>query len=229
MDDFPGNRREEERKIRDLTDYPSNSKKARTAKDDLTENPKKIEKVVEGEVVRRKKPLGRRFTETFIGGDLKTAGAYVVFEVLLPAARDMIADAASQGVEKMLFGEPRSTSRRGRFGDGKNGYVSYNRYAPSSSLLRREEPRGPSRRARANHDFDEIILATRVEAEEVIERLFDLVSRYDAATVADLYELVGVSGNYTDDKWGWSDIRGAGVTRVRNGYLLDLPRPEPLD
>jgi len=86
-----------------------------------------------------------------------------------------------------------------------------------------------SRRGRASHDFDEIILATRVEGEEVIERLFDLVSRYEAATVADLYELVGVSGNYTDDKWGWTDVRGSGVTRVRNGYLLDLPKPEPID
>ena len=86
-----------------------------------------------------------------------------------------------------------------------------------------------SRRARASHDFDEIILASRVEAEEVIDRLFDLVSRYESATVADLYEMVGVTGNFTDDKWGWTNIRGAGVTRVRNGFLLDLPRPEPLD
>jgi hypothetical protein len=72
-------------------------------------------------------------------------------------------------------------------------------------------------------------LATRVEAEEVIDRLFDVVSRYETATVADLYEMVGVTGNYTDDKWGWTDLRGASVQRVRNGYLLDLPRPEPLD
>ena len=59
--------------------------------------------------------------------------------------------------------------------------------------------------------------------------LFTLIERYQSATVADLYELVGVQGSYTDDKWGWVDIRGAGITRVRNGYLLDLPRPQPLD
>ena len=86
-----------------------------------------------------------------------------------------------------------------------------------------------SRRAKATHNFDEIILATRHEAEEVIDRLFDLISRYETATVADLYELVGEDRSYTDDKWGWTDIRGAGVQRVRNGYLLNLPRPEPLD
>lgn len=213
-----------------MDDYPANSHRVRQAKEPAEkQEPKKIEKIVEGTVVRRKKPLAKRFTETFIGGDMKTVGSYVMFEVLLPAVKDTIADAMSQGVERMLFGEARSTSRR--TGARPGTYISYNRMGQSSrSYGRREEPsRTPSRRSRATHNFDEIILETRVEAEEVIDRLFDLVSRYDTATVADLYELVGVSGDYTDDKWGWSDIRGAGVERIRNGYLLNLPRPEPLD
>ena len=79
------------------------------------------------------------------------------------------------------------------------------------------------------HKFDDIILATRHEAEEVVDRLFDLMSRYDQVTVSDLYDLVGISRPFTDEQFGWTDLRGAGVTRVRDGYLLDLPRPETLD
>lgn len=202
-------------------EYPSNSRNPQENGKD-----KKIEQVVSGEVLRRKKPLGKRFTETFVGGDARSVASYVFLDVLIPAAKDMIADAMSMGVEKMLYGDVRSTSRRGASRGQPSGYVSYNRFSTSS---RREEPRGPSRRARATHDFDEIVLATRVEAEEVIDRLFDIVSRYEVATVKDLYELVGERSDYTDEKWGWADIRGAGVTRVRNGYLLDLPKPEPLD
>jgi hypothetical protein len=86
-----------------------------------------------------------------------------------------------------------------------------------------------SRQARARHNFDEIVLDDRAEAEEVIDRLFDLVSRYESASVADLYELVGLASSHTDHKWGWSDLHGAGVSRIRGGYLLDLPEPEPLD
>lgn len=211
-----------------MVDYPSNS---RHPQRDEPDKDKKIEPVVSGEVLRRKKPLGKRFAETFVGGDARSVGSYVFLDVLIPAAKDAIADAFTTGIERMLFGETRSSTRRGHArSSGPSGYVSYNRFSSSpGSPSRREEPRGPSRRARASHDFDEIILATRVEAEEVIDRLFDLVSRYETATVADLYELVGVTANYTDDKWGWADIRGAGVTRVRNGYLLDLPKPEPLD
>ena len=220
-----------------MEDYPSNSHKKKTPPKAIEET-KKVERVVEGEVIRRKKPLGKRFAELFIGGDAKSVGSYVMFEVLLPAVKDTLADAMSQGVERMLFGEARSTSRRtGRRPGGSyydNTYISYNRppnraTGAPGSYGRMEEPRHMSRRNRANHDFDEIILATRVEAEEVIDNLFGLVSQYESASVADLYELVGVTGSFADEKWGWTDLRGAGVSRIRNGYLLDLPKPEPLD
>lgn len=208
-------------------DYQSNSHKAKDAKPREEREPKKVEKVVQGEVRMRKKPLGKRFQEVFVGGNADSVWEYIIFDVLVPSAKDTMADAVSQGIERMLFGEARSTSRRtGYRPSGGSGYTSYNRMSRPEP---RDEPRNVSHRNRATHNFDEIILATRIEAEEVIDRLFDLVSRYEAATVADLYELVGASGNYTDDKWGWTDIRGAGVTRVRNGYLLDLPKPEPLD
>lgn len=220
------------------TNYPPNSHKAKTPKIEKGErvenvdSKKVVEKVVAGEVVRRKKPLGKRFVETFMGGDAKSVWGYVLLEVLIPAAKDMVVDAGQSALERTFYGETRSTSRRTAArptGSSSNGYISYNRFSPTSPNGIREEPRNVSRRARASHDFDEIILATRAEAEEVIDRLFDLVSRYESATVADLYELVGVTGNYTDDKWGWTDVRGAGVTRVRNGYLLDLPKPDPLE
>lgn len=221
------------------SEFPSNSSstKAETAEKVAKPEPKKIEKVIQGDVVRRKKPLGARFKDVFVGGEARGVWNYVTMDVMVPAAKDMFADAVSQGVERMIFGESRSTGRRSgqRNTGGSNGFVSYNRYAPNNgpNSGRREEPRNNvSRRSRSQFNFDEIVVPTRVEAEEVIDRLFDLVSRYESATVADLYELVGVSGNYTDEKYGWGGndcLRGAGVTRITNGYLLDLPKPELLD
>ena len=86
-----------------------------------------------------------------------------------------------------------------------------------------------SRRARASHDFDEVILQSRAEAEEVIDNLYEVVSQYGAASVADLYQLVGITASHQDTKWGWTELRGTGVSKVRHGYLLDLPQPVPLD
>lgn len=236
-----------------MDDYPSNSHRERTpdeAVDDIRasqkrpatkrlEGPKirekeKLQQITEGVVVRRKPPLGKRLRETFIGGDSKSVWGYVVMAVLIPAVKDMMSDAISQGVDRTLFGDSRPRSRRGGSRGGSSyGHVAYNRMSSPNTPYwgdRSPEPRREmSQRARSSHDFDDIVLESRGEAEEVIDRLFDLVSKYDVATVSDLYELTGITGNFTDEKWGWTDLKGANITRVRGGYLLNLPRPEPLD
>jgi len=211
-----------------IQDFPSNSVNAPRAEE------KRVEKVIVGDVITRKPALGKRFYHTFFGGDAQGVVGYVLMDVLVPAVRDIIVDVAQTAVERLVFGEGRAPSRRNQSyrpgGSSSHGsYVSYNRYAAPSSPFRREEPtREISRRARATHDFDEIVLATRAEAQEVINRLFDLVSQYEQATVAELMELVGLTPQHTDYSYGWTDIRGAGITRVRDGYLLDLPRAIPL-
>lgn len=226
-----------------MEDFPPNTHKQRE-RPEKTETPearevKKVERIIEGEVVRRRQSPMRRFKNVFFGGEAASVKTYLVMDVLLPAFKDMVADAASQGVERMLFGEGHHYGRRGKGPRGRAPETRvYTDYRGRGLSTRDERDRPPlgrveerpslSRNARRNHNFEDIILATRAEAEEVIDRLFDLVSRYETATVADLYELLGITSEFTDDKWGWTDIRGSDVRRVREGYLLDLPRPEPL-
>jgi hypothetical protein len=212
----------------EIPDYPSNK----------GEQPqeKEIKRVISGDAVRRKKPLRKQFSETFVAGDMKSAMRYVMFDVLIPAAKDMISEAGAQGLDKLIYGETRGR-RGGRvYGStppadgpqsGPTGFVSYSRYAMGS---RQTGPqRTMSRRARSQHDFDEIILSSRVEAEEVIDKMFEIISRYGAVSISDLYELIGLPSTHTDNKWGWTDMRGAGVTKVREGFLLDLPEPKFFD
>ena len=77
--------------------------------------------------------------------------------------------------------------------------------------------------------LDDIILESRGEAEDVLERMDELIATYQLVSVADFYDLVGVSGNYTDNKYGWTDIRNASVIRVRDGYMIKLPKALPLN
>ena len=212
-------------------DFPGNSQKSK-APPEPRRTEKKVERVSQGEALRRKKPVGRRIAENFGGTDARSVWSYVFIDVMIPAVKDMVADATSTGVERMLFGDSRAPSRRARSGSinsGPSGIISYNRYGTSGNRSSRDEgSRDISRRGRSVHDFDEIILPTRVEAEEVVDRLFELVDRYESASVADLYELVGIEVKFTDNKWGWTSMRGSGVSRVRNGYLLNLPKTEAL-
>lgn len=206
-------------------EFPANSQASKTG-DPVK---KDIQRVTSSDPVRKKKSLRKQFSDTFVAGDFRGAVGYVVMDVLLPAAKDMIVEAGSQGIERLIFGETRRRGSRSPQA-GATGYVQYNRMSGPTVASRISGPaRAMSRAARSRFNFDELILESRTEAEEVIDRLFDLVSRYETASVADLYELVGIASTHTDHKWGWLDLHGAGVSRIRGGYLLDLPEPEPLD
>ncbi len=203
--------------------FPPNSVRAKVESEADTPQAKKVETVVKGDVKRRKKPLGKRFHEVFLGGDARGTANYVVFSVLIPAAKDMLVEAGAQGIERLVYGESR---RRPASRGMATGHIAYNR--PPSAVSDRP-PAALSRRARTRFDFDEIILQSRSEAEEVLDRMYDLLSRYDSVSVADLYELTGVQSAHTDQKWGWVDLRGSQVTRTRQGgFVVDLPEPTPL-
>ena len=189
---------------------------------------KKVEKIISGHAMQRKTPLSRKIAETLTGDDAQTVGGYVLFEVIIPALKSMLSEVASQGVERLLFGEtrPRSSSSYGRPGATRTNYDRM--YQPPH----RDEPRRSThvpQRTRSSTALGEVILRSRGDAEDVIDALGALLEQYDVVTVADLYELVGVTGSFTDDKWGWTDLRGARISRVREGYLLDLPRPQSID
>jgi hypothetical protein len=105
-------------------------------------------------------------------------------------------------------------------------YVSYRKYADRD----RRDDRYSESRTRTNYGFDDVYLESRGEAEEVLTRMDELIDAYGFVTVADLYDLVGKTCNYTDNKYGWTNLRNAEAVRVRGGdYLLRLPRATLID
>ena len=66
------------------------------------------------------------------------------------------------------------------------------------------------------------------EADYVIKHMKEIIELYGYVTVSDFYDLVGITGNYTDNKYGWTNIRNAEVIRVSDGYLIKLPKALPI-
>lgn len=210
-----------------MTNYVSNSHKARDNEGEKGPERRKLEKVTNGTVVQKKKSLGSKVAETFVGDSMRSVRDHVIFDVILPKAKDMFLDALNQGAERALYGDSARGGRSAATRDTRRP-TSYNGMYNNSV---RDEPvsRNFSTRGRATHDFDEIVLATRGEAEKVLNELCNLIDDYESATVADLYDLVDITGNFQDDKWGWIDLGTATITRQRQGFLLNLPRPIDLD
>ena len=78
--------------------------------------------------------------------------------------------------------------------------------------------------------YDDVILSNRAEAQEVLDRLDEIMDTYGLVRVADLNELLGIVGApYTDNKYGWTNIRNANIVRVREGWMIKMPRAVPID
>lgn len=192
----------------------------------------RVERVVHGEVTTRKPSFGKRLRENLFPGHAETVSEYIIWDVVIPATKDLIADMGSSFLERMLFGETRSSgvrsSQRGA-GGGGGSRMNYNRMssgAPASPY--RPDPRQSAPRSANMQSFDDIVLPTRAEAEKVLRAMMTRIHEYQAVTVADLYELVGLTGDYTAQDWGWTDLTNVGISRIRNGYVLDLPREEKM-
>lgn len=190
---------------------------------------KVIQKIVtDGSTVRRKKTLIERVTGAFVV-EGKTIGQSIVQDILIPAFKDTISDAIINGVERAVHGEVRSTTRRtnhrGPVGNSSN--ISYNRYAADN---RRHEPERPiANRGRGGHHFDEIELRSRAEGQAILRQMDEIVKRYGHVSVSDLYEMVSLDAEFTDERWGWTDLFGSDVRRLRSGnYALILPPTEAI-
>ena len=200
-----------------MTEYKANSHKVREEQkrenNEVVER-KKIEPVAKAKT--KKKSEIKKFTDVFIAEDVTSVKNYIINDVLIPAAKKAISDIVTNGIDMILYGEARGKDRRRDSGSR----VSYTKY------YERDRDRDYDRRRdrRSVYDYDDIILDTRREADDVLNRMDDLIDAYGMVSVADLYDLVGVSGNYTDNKYGWTNLRNAEVRRTRDGYLSSSPR-----
>lgn len=202
-------------------EYKPNSHKSKEESPKPAEK-KKVEKVVTG-VVKTKKNELRKFTDIFISEDVSNVKNYIFMDVLVPAIKKAVSDIVTNGIDMILYGD----SGRNRRNTNASG-VSYRSYYDQ----RREDERRYSSVpvSRTRYSYDDIILNTRGEAEEVLARMDELIDTYGIASVADLYDLVGLTGDYTDNKYGWTNIRSAEVVRDRDGgYRLKMPKALPIN
>ena len=212
-----------------MPDYQSNSKKSKEIGADVPTNPKTVERITVNDVIVKKPGIGRKFRDLFIEADLKTVIRSVAFEVLVPAAKNMMFDSVNRGSERMLYGD--TAARRRSLGGGPR--VTYNnpvnrggyggsplRYAPQPS----PDPRPNTPRLGRT----DLILSTQEEADAVLEQMKDLVDQYEVASVADLNALVGLPTSHIDNKWGWGNLSGTTIRQIREGYLIEFPPAEAI-
>lgn len=205
-----------------IENYAGNSHKQKEAslvrpKNSMESNDipeKKNEKLIKGEVKRRKSSTKKKILDTIIGEDIPDVKDHIIWEVIIPSIGDTIKNLLISVVESTFNGSPSKHHSNG-------SYISYNSISSSSTRA--------TDRTRSMYDYDEIIFDNRGEAEEVLQQLRYSIKRYGYVSILDYYDMVGVRTRPSDANYGWINLNAANVERVNGGYLLRLPKAMPID
>lgn len=206
-----------------MEEYKSNSHKSKERNVRTVETrplpEKRVEKAIVSGARVRKKSEARKLVDVFMPEDVEKVKSHIIFDVLIPSAKKAVYDMVTNGIEMILYGES------GAHKSSTSSKISYRQFYDDRNNRRQERPE----RLNSVVDFEDIILEHRGEAESILERMDELVSMYGMASVADMYDLVGITAPYTANNYGWTDIRNAKVVRIRDGYVIKMPRVRPLD
>lgn len=181
---------------------------------------KKITKVIDGSAKKAKKGESRKIIEAFLPSDgIEGIKDHILMDVVIPTIKQIITDT----INTILYGTigPRGT---GPINGVRTNRVSYDNYSSPKNNSSMPKPTRSS-----VYDFEDIVLETRGQALSVITCMQEIVAQYNSVCVSDLYEMVGLTGNYIDTNYGWLDLENVEVIQLRQGgYMIKLPRPVKL-
>ena len=198
-----------------MDEYPSNS----IHREENTQEKRVSAPVVTGGVRQKKKGALQKFTDTLIQEDAKDIKSYIFTDILIPAFKRFLSDS----LDAVLY--PGGGGKRSSQAPASR--ISYRSYYDD----RDRRDRAPVRSSNRAFDFDNYTIENRRDADEVLMRMDEILDQYHVVSVADFYDLLGVDNySYTNNSFGWMDLRQARVSPVRGGgFVIDLPRPLPID
>lgn len=205
-------------------DLPSNSYASRDIQEN--EEPKQITKVVNNAKVRKQGML-RRLGNAIVEDSVENAKQEAFGKIIVPGFKSLIFDTFTEVLSIILFSDGRDGGYRPRSGgiSRRGDRTSYRDYYD------RKDNRDSGRRDTRDIPFDpdDIVVDTRAEAHMVLDEMDHIIQKYGQASVADFYDVVGVTSDWTDNRYGWTNIRNASIKPVRDGFMLVMPRTHVLD
>lgn len=199
---------------------PNSFKSKEEAK--LAEAEKAKKKVISGSTKVRKKSELSKLADTIIAKDARDVGSYIIGDLLIPKLTDLFIDIVTGSVNMIFKGQPAPRKNR-------DGYTNYNASYRGDRNYSRNDRDDDYRSRSPRLSYKDIVFETRADAMNVLQEMQNIIDVYGEVTVATLFELAEISGEHTDNKYGWTDLGYAEPVRVDGGYGLRLPRPRPLD
>ena len=179
---------------------------------------KKLEKVTTGKVTVRQQTDIQKVASAFLAEDLATVKERIINDYAIPMLKNGIWSIFSSALSLMIFGEDKSRSQSSNYVRGSSN--SYDRYYANPN---RSQPANQ----RVIPNWQNLTSDSRADMEGILDQMWEAIREYGQVSIGDLYDLAGMTCNFTDNKYGWKDLTGAYIKNVPGGYSIVFPKPVP--
>lgn len=144
----------------------------------------------------------------------KSAGSYIVKDVLLPALKDTAVSMVTGAIQMLCYGETRKPSGSSwSYGQGSSYYHSAYGQPVKRSL------------ASNSHNLGDMELL-ETDADVVLDRIAEHIGVYGRCPVAAVKQWVGISSDCIDENYGWTTMQGFEKSRYSaETVVLHFPAP----
>lgn len=204
--------------------FPGNSNKDKRAREEASIVPEQT--IQSGGARLKKKSEGSKILNALFGNDdAKSVGSYILYDVLIPAAKDMIFDSVMGGLSMRLFGTDRGYSRMPR-----RTMTNYQGISQKTRVI--NNPSRPTNRARSVRSKiynDDIEFDNKAEAYQALDILLSEIEKNGYATIATLYQYCQIPSDYVDNNIGWTDLSDVRIRTVGSKAVMILPPAYSID
>lgn len=169
-------------------------------------------------VVSKKKPLGKKLMKKlFNADDISDMRDYILTEVILPG----IGQFGLNALSVIFFNEPLDSDF---FSGRKKKKKAYDR-ASYSSYYEKKKKKDRKRREEYEDDevdYQEIVIRYREDAEKIVDEMHYRIDEEGSVSIAELFDMIDVAGESTDNDYGWTRKKDIGIKRVSGGFLIDV-------
>lgn len=178
---------------------------------------------------KAKKTALQIFKDSFIAEEIGDLREYIIRDLVVPMIKDAIVDGIGNSLSLILYGEKNDYRYRGsryysdtRSSSGIRRYDYSRGYSYKESRARDEDER---RFAKAQQ-WEPLECESRQEALDILEQMSDILEEYGSVSIADMYDLGGVTTRPEDNNYGWRSLTSAHIRETRHRtYIIDMPRP----
>lgn len=183
---------------------------------------KKVIKPVVSGAVKVDRPATRRFFDYLFAESPKALGKKIGRELIVPRMKAGVEEALNSFISGMFWGggqRPMNNMVQGTV--LRAGGVAYNQMSNPSALTQARQ----AGVQQSSGNYQDLVVPTQQFAEVLLANMYELLNNYRVVAVADLYELANITPQPSDNAYGWTSLDGARISKVREGFLLELPRP----